>query len=214
MARNWRSASDSGVITVFRECRNCGEEGKALELGSVDKRSLSDLTKEEVQAELERLSKGYEKFEKYFEEENRKILEATGIDDFADFLADIERLSQSVFNAGEIPYMYLKMWAETSNRKSKRKLLLLIKQGFVCNRCDRIVFSSDNLTIDHIRPMSDGGGEELTNLQLLCGRCNEEKSNGSPGDLDISPFNPKAQQCTHHVTCVELDALRRTFEAN
>ena len=209
-----RIPSKSGSITVHRECRNCSKKGKVIELGSVDKRSIFDLPKEERQAQLDRFDEGIKSFERYFEVENRKILEVTGFDDISTFLTDIERRSQSMFNAGEIPYMYLREWAETSNKKARRKLLLLIKQGSVCNRCDRIVFSDDDLTVDHIRPKSEGGDLELTNLQLLCGRCNVEKSNGSPGDLDISPFNPKAQQCTHHVTCVELDELRRTFEAN
>lgn len=34
---------------------------------------------------------------------------------------------------------------------------------------------SDNLTLDHILPISKGGGNEYTNLQTLCSKCNQDK---------------------------------------
>jgi hypothetical protein len=33
------------------------------------------------------------------------------------------------------------------------------------------------LDIDHINPLSLGGGDELSNLQLLCPKCNRSKKN-------------------------------------
>jgi 5-methylcytosine-specific restriction enzyme A len=36
--------------------------------------------------------------------------------------------------------------------------------------------STSNLTVDHIRPQSKGGGHELSNLQCLCFSCNLKKS--------------------------------------
>ena len=37
--------------------------------------------------------------------------------------------------------------------------------------------------IDHIVPIQDVGGDEITNLQLLCGHCNSTKGTGSMDDL-------------------------------
>lgn len=51
--------------------------------------------------------------------------------------------------------------------------LALIDAGhsYVCAECN----SADDLTIDHITPLSRGGGDELANLRFLCRSCNSAK---------------------------------------
>jgi 5-methylcytosine-specific restriction endonuclease McrA len=44
------------------------------------------------------------------------------------------------------------------------------------NKCS-VCSSKKNLEIDHIIPVSRGGTDDFNNLQLLCSRCNLEKSN-------------------------------------
>lgn len=48
---------------------------------------------------------------------------------------------------------------------------LTIRDGEKCSGCG----SSENLTIDHIRPVSRGGDNRLENLQILCQSCNSSK---------------------------------------
>lgn len=50
---------------------------------------------------------------------------------------------------------------------------VLEKDGARCKRCGR----QDTLTIDHINPTSNGGKNNIENLQILCQRCNKRKGN-------------------------------------
>lgn len=45
------------------------------------------------------------------------------------------------------------------------------RDGGLCLHCR----SDDDLTIDHVHPISLGGTDDLSNLQLLCRRCNSSK---------------------------------------
>ena len=52
-----------------------------------------------------------------------------------------------------------------------------------CNGC-QTEFEYHDLVVDHIVPVTKGGGwYSLGNLQLLCRRCNEIKANGAQEDL-------------------------------
>jgi hypothetical protein len=65
------------------------------------------------------------------------------------------------------------------NRKNRfslsanKKILvaLLHKYKFKCVKCDK----KDDLTIDHVVPVSKGGTDEYSNLQILCKACNSKK---------------------------------------
>lgn len=61
---------------------------------------------------------------------------------------------------------------KSARRISKKKRLEVFERDhWACNVCG----SRSNLTVDHILPVSKGGGKELSNLQVLCGTCNELK---------------------------------------
>jgi 5-methylcytosine-specific restriction endonuclease McrA len=63
-------------------------------------------------------------------------------------------------------------------RKRDALLLGLIERdGYKCVVC----CEQDNLSIDHITPLSKGGMDELNNLQLLCRKCNSAKGDRSIG---------------------------------
>jgi len=53
------------------------------------------------------------------------------------------------------------------------RLEILKKYKFTCVTCK----SKENLSIDHIHPVSKGGGDEFKNLQVMCRSCNSHKSN-------------------------------------
>jgi hypothetical protein len=53
------------------------------------------------------------------------------------------------------------------------KKIVFTRDGGSCQCCG----SSLLLEYDHITPFSCGGGSEVSNIQLLCQRCNRSKSN-------------------------------------
>lgn len=61
--------------------------------------------------------------------------------------------------------------AYTSNKKIRK--LIFSRDGKFCKECGAI----KNLTLDHITPVSCGGVDELSNLQVLCRSCNSKKGN-------------------------------------
>ncbi len=53
------------------------------------------------------------------------------------------------------------------------KQIVFTRDGGACKCCG----SSLSLEYDHIMPFSCGGGNQVSNIQLLCQRCNRSKSN-------------------------------------
>lgn len=50
---------------------------------------------------------------------------------------------------------------------------ILERHGSICAHCG----TTEKLEIDHIIPLSKGGREDEDNMQVLCRKCNREKSN-------------------------------------
>lgn len=55
---------------------------------------------------------------------------------------------------------------------------LMARDGAYCAHCGE----ERDLTIDHVRPLSRGGSNELSNLQVLCRPCNSRKGARADGD--------------------------------
>jgi hypothetical protein len=76
----------------------------------------------------------------------------------------------------------------------KRQILKL--HNFKCKLCDITIGGKVKFDIDHIRPLSNGGGNELDNIQPLCKPCHKDKTlneqlEGSFNKIDdaISTYN-------------------------
>jgi len=60
------------------------------------------------------------------------------------------------------------------NKKIKKKIYK--KQNFKCAICEKI-YKIEDLEVDHVKPLSLGGKNKITNYQLLCKHCNAIKYN-------------------------------------
>lgn len=65
-----------------------------------------------------------------------------------------------------------KAWELTGTFTQEQWVLLLEQYGNKCLSCER---DDVVLTQDHIIPLSQGGINEITNIQPLCGPCNSSK---------------------------------------
>jgi len=61
----------------------------------------------------------------------------------------------------------------TNHHTEKEWITLLNQSDNKCSFCN----SKENLTKDHIIPLSKGGSDLIDNIQVLCNRCNASKGN-------------------------------------
>lgn len=72
-------------------------------------------------------------------------------------------------------------------RKEKR-LAINLRDGMICLVCMKRLFGADpqDVTLDHIRPKSDGGSNHESNLYTCCKHCNSSR-----GDKPLGRFAGK-----------------------
>jgi hypothetical protein len=88
----------------------------------------------------------------------------------------------AAFHAGKISRAELLTSGPARRRREKlrpsRRWAVLKRDGRRCVVCGRGAGKGVKLEVDHIMPVSKGGGDEMGNLRTLCGTCNRGKSDG------------------------------------
>lgn len=64
---------------------------------------------------------------------------------------------------------------QTSVWKKKRTIIINNAMG-LCEECQRLGIVKPGVEVDHKIPVSQGGTDELSNLQLLCVSCHRKKT--------------------------------------
>lgn len=85
-----------------------------------------------------------------------------------EFLLNEELVWNHPYRAKRNAKHRLRMYANLFIRDIKKSMVKQTPQCILCG-------SSDKLEIDHIIPISKGGKNELSNMQVLCSKCNNLK---------------------------------------
>ena len=85
-------------------------------------------------------------------------------------IAEELKYNSSLFLCARYAKSRLRMYANLFCRSIKNQILTT---NSFCVKCSK----KENLQLDHIIPISNGGKNELSNIQILCKNCNIKKSN-------------------------------------
>ena len=140
---------------------------------------------------------------------NDEYFGGTDFEDIDAFARELEKRYLSSIAEDDVTFSLARHWLDADNapKNIKRKILLVLKQGFVCNRCDEVFLTRDDFEMDHIIPKSKKGQTVLKNLQLLCKKCHKNKGNEDPIPyVDCSPYDDAydSPACVHELNCTEL----------
>jgi len=80
-------------------------------------------------------------------------------------------LDGGLFGGARNQTRYNREAAQTTNREIE---IILARQERRCRHCSKRL--GDNFQIDHIRPISQGGSNDISNKQALCPNCHAKKS--------------------------------------
>lgn len=80
---------------------------------------------------------------------------------------------------------------ERARVSNKMRFAVYKRDNYRCRKCGR---KTNDLEIDHIIPIAKGGKTTFDNLQTLCKRCNEIKSDIIE-PVTINTFNPNLRYC-------------------
>jgi len=106
--------------------------------------------------------------------------------DRVNIIAEYESEVRSSSFSMKIPSVIaLKKYIPISKKPPFTRFNLFLRDNFSCQYCGNI-FSSNDLTFDHVTPKSKGGKTRWENVVAACSKCNLKKS-----DLLLSEVNMK-----------------------
>lgn len=89
---------------------------------------------------------------------------------------DIEFKNQSFVNMiTEYKNKFFDMKNNRHNFSESERISIFSKLKKICNVCEDDDLEMCDYHIDHIRPLANGGTNDMTNLQILCKSCHQEK---------------------------------------
>ena len=205
--RRWQeidqSEPDGDNLITVHECQDCGARRRTLHLDSDGGPRLADLSGEEWLTEWKKLRESFKPIQEMLGRMTAELLDGTKFPDIESLLETVDHRYQGQLSPEDLTSRQLDRWINTGTREIKQKGILAYKQGLVCNRCDSL-FKLDRPTLDHIN--GDRNDARLTNLQLLCSPCHDDKNakGNEPDERDISPFSYHGSPCIHRVRCDEI----------
>ena len=204
---------EGGGARSVRICDRCGLHEETLQRDEPDdKRSIKEFAESTVEddkeyfaAAMKEMAENFRRIVDDLRSREEELCEGTGFQNLLDFAEQLEKRYQGAVRANEVTLRIANHIIDTNNgktgRKYSRKVLLAFRQGLVCDICDQVADSLDDLTEDHIVPRKSGGQSTLMNLRLVCQPCNDNKADKSPIVSDISPFAYEGEPCEHRVSC-------------
>lgn len=92
-------------------------------------------------------------------------------------------------------------WAGMNWITQHRRLAIYLRDGLACCYCGQSVEDGAQLTLDHVKPHSKGGGNESTNLVTACHKCNSLRGNRTVAKFcaDVATYTlvPEAEIAKH-----------------
>lgn len=75
--------------------------------------------------------------------------------------------------------MATRKWNGSKWCRRDKRLAIYLRDGCACCWCGHALEDGAQLTLDHLRPHSQGGGNEAANLVTACERCNKRRQDRS-----------------------------------
>lgn len=112
-----------------------------------------------------------------------QFFEMSSLEIYQFFLGKLNKFGKAIIeNKGNIRFSkekrLLQILSTDDGSITKESIdAMLIKQNYKCAICEKTITLRGERHLDHVVPISKGGGHVIENVQWTCSRCNVKKSN-------------------------------------